>query len=116
MSKLHAWYAFTTPLVQQWWRMSRGVTLGVRVAAIDEAGRVALIRHTYRPGWHLPGGGVDRGENAEEAARRELAEEANAVVEGSLELLSVHSNFTEMRGDHVLFYKGRGRSLGVRRA
>ncbi|MGD2133188.1 MAG: NUDIX domain-containing protein [Maricaulaceae bacterium] len=109
-------YRATAPLIHVWWRFSRGMTLGVRVAALDEAGRVALIRHTYKHGWELPGGGVERGETAEAAARRELEEEANAAVEGPFELVSVHANFAVLRGDHVLFYRCRARSLGARPA
>ena len=37
------------------WRVTRGMTLGVRGAAIDAQNRVCLVRHTYMPGWHLPG-------------------------------------------------------------
>jgi ADP-ribose pyrophosphatase YjhB (NUDIX family) len=34
-----------------------------------------MVCQSYRSGWHLPGGGIRRGEMPEAAARRELAEE-----------------------------------------
>ena len=92
------------------------MTLGARVVAIDAAGRVALVRHVYKRGWYLPGGGVESGERAEDAARRELEEEANAVPEDPLALVGVYANFAQFRGDHVLLYRAAARSLGARPA
>jgi hypothetical protein len=40
---------------QAWFRLRRPLTLGVRAAVFDGEGRIALVRHTYTPGWHLPG-------------------------------------------------------------
>lgn len=49
---------------------------GVSLIAHDGAGRILLVRHSYGPEqWCFPGGGVDRGETPDQAARRELAEE-----------------------------------------
>lgn len=95
---------FTRPLFFAWSRMSRGMTLGVRVAALDGDGRVLLVKHTYLAGWWLPGGGVDRGETAQAAAVRELREETGLVATAPPRLLSVHSNERFFRGDHVLVF------------
>ncbi|MGE5501344.1 MAG: NUDIX domain-containing protein, partial [Ignavibacteriales bacterium] len=86
-------------------RLSRGLTLGVRGMVFDEAGKVLLIRHTYVRGWHLPGGGVEKHETAEEALARELVEEAGVVMRGRPSLLSIYSNHPTFKGDHVLIYR-----------
>ena len=96
---------FTRPLFFAWSRMSRGMTLGVRGAAIDGEGRVLLVKHTYLEGWWLPGGGVDKGETTQAAVIRELREEAGLIVRGKPRLLSVHSNERFFPGDHVLVFR-----------
>src|SRR6202158_619064 len=47
-----------------YWRLSRGMTLGVRAVVVDDLGRVFLVKHSYVTGWHLPGGGVEPGGHA----------------------------------------------------
>ena len=96
---------FTRPLFFAWSRISRGMTLGVRGVAINSAGRVLLVKHTYLHGWWLPGGGVERGQTCEDALIRELREEAGLILEGRPTLVSVHSNERVFRGDHVLVYR-----------
>ena len=95
----------TRPLFFAWSRISRGMTLGVRGVAIDSAGRVLLVKHTYLHGWWLPGGGVERGQTCEDALICELREEAGVIVEGRATLISVHANERFFRGDHVLVYR-----------
>lgn len=98
---------FTRPFVYAAFRWSRGLTLGVRGLVTDDEGRVLLIEHTYVPGWYLPGGGVERGETAEDAVRRELEEEAGVRLTARPELLSVHDNSARHPRDHVLMYRCR---------
>jgi 8-oxo-dGTP pyrophosphatase MutT (NUDIX family) len=62
-------------LRRAWWFVARPATRGVQAAAFTGAGKLILVRHSYAPGWRLPGGGVRRGETPEQAALRELGEE-----------------------------------------
>ena len=94
-------------LLHLYWRFSRGLTLGVRAAAIDRDGRVFLVRHTYVPGWHLPGGGVEPGETAVDALTRELREEACIELAGEARLHGVYLNSHASDRDHVLVYEVR---------
>ena len=95
---------FTRPLFFAVSRLTRGMTLGVRVVATDAGGRVLLVKHTYLAGWWLPGGGVDRGETTQAAAVRELREETGLVATTAPRLISIHSNERFFRGDHVVVY------------
>jgi ADP-ribose pyrophosphatase YjhB (NUDIX family) len=86
----------------------RTMTLGVQAVVIDEHGRVFLVRHSYVPGWHLPGGGVEVGESLLKALTRELAEECNIALIEPPVLHGVFLNSRISDRDHVFVYVVRG--------
>ena len=92
-------------LFHLWFLISRPMTLGVRVIVCTKENEVLLVRHTYVSGWHLPGGGVERGETTRDAAIKELIQETNVQVIGDLKLLSMHANRKASKRDHVAVYK-----------
>lgn len=94
-----------TPVFRTYWRFSRAATLGVRGVACNEAGHVMLIKHTYLRGWHLPGGGVERGETAPFAIAREMAEEAGLAAIDTPVIFALYSNHSNFAGDHIGLFK-----------
>jgi len=98
-------YRLALPLYRMAMRQVRGMTLGARAIVLDGEGRVLLIEHSYTPGWHLPGGGVESAETTEQAVVRELEEEGGIKVVGRATLVSVHSNGGSFKGDHVLLFR-----------
>ncbi|MFN7104399.1 MAG: NUDIX domain-containing protein [Pseudorhizobium sp.] len=81
------------------------MTLGVRAACFDSEGRIFLVRHTYVPGWYMPGGGVERNETVREALEKELREEGNLVMTSEPKLFHVYFNSRISKRDHVLLYR-----------
>ena len=64
------------------WRIWRGTPIaGVSVILTNLSGDVLLLRHSYGPDvWGLPGGGLKRGEDPEQCARREVKEEIGITI------------------------------------
>lgn len=99
------WPRIRGRLFHAYFLVRRPMTLGVRAVVHDEAqGSVFLIRHTYVPGWQLPGGGVETGQTIEEALARELVEEGNIELTAPAALRSVHLNRATSRRDHVALF------------
>ena len=96
------------PLLRQafhlYWRIARGMTLGVRGVVLDGANKVFLVKHSYVSGWHLPGGGVEVGETFLEALRRELMEEGRIELTDEPALHGLFFNSHVSRRDHVAVY------------
>jgi ADP-ribose pyrophosphatase YjhB (NUDIX family) len=67
-------------------------TEGAHVLAIDDAGRILVVRTTYLgPEWMLPGGRVERTETPHDAAVRETREETGLDVRvARLVLIDAH--------------------------
>jgi ADP-ribose pyrophosphatase YjhB (NUDIX family) len=82
-------------LRHRWRMLTRQPLAGVSVFVLDLEGRLLLVRHSYGPGgWALPGGGMGRRETAEDAARREIAEEVGCKLEGVRVLESVEETLS----------------------
>ena len=114
---MRSWRArLVTRVIHVWFALARGMTLGVRAACFDADGRVFLVRHSYVPGWHMPGGGVERGESVAAALVKELREEGNLEITGPAELVAVYFNHRTSRRDHVAFYRCQVRQLAPKEA
>jgi ADP-ribose pyrophosphatase YjhB (NUDIX family) len=59
--------------------LSPSYTAGA-VCVIERDGAVLLVRHSYRPGWGVPGGLSQAREEIDDAARREVREEVGVDV------------------------------------
>jgi 8-oxo-dGTP pyrophosphatase MutT (NUDIX family) len=102
-------------VVHVYFAATRGMTMGVRAACFDRSGRVFLVRHSYVPGWHMPGGGIERRETSHDALVKELREEGNLTIVGEPQLFQVYLNTSASRRDHVVFYRADVEQTGPRK-
>ncbi len=83
-------------------------TGGVRVILINEEGQILLVKqhHDGKDIWMVPGGGIEEGENSQDAAIREIMEETGLIVH--IERLLWHvEEVSEERGQRfVNFFLG----------
>ena len=102
----HTWFSRArVKLFHIYFVLKRPMTLGVRALVLNETeGSVFLVRHTYVPGWYLPGGGVERGETMMQALVKELREEGKIELTGEAELFGIYHNSRASVRDHVALY------------
>jgi ADP-ribose pyrophosphatase YjhB (NUDIX family) len=102
----HTWFSRArVKFFHTYFVLKRPMTLGVRAMVLNAAdGTVFLVRHTYVPGWYLPGGGVERGETFMQALTKELREEGNIELTGEPKLFGVYFNNRSSPRDHVTLY------------
>lgn len=87
-------------------------TVSAGAIVFDSGGRVLLLRHVLRPdksGWGIPGGFLAKGEQPEDAVKRELCEEAGVNIE-NLQFLKIRTN-----GQHVeVIYRAEAKNTDAR--
>ena len=70
--------------VRRWgvWLWEPRFTVTAGACVLDRDGRVLILKHAFRAGsgWGLPGGFIERGEQPEDALRRELREEVGLEI------------------------------------
>ena len=94
------------------WLTQPRFTVTACVVVSDERGRVLLLCHTLRggSGWGVPGGFITRGEQPDEAVRREVREETGLELE-EVELAFVR---TLRRAQQVeVIFRGRMRAAAI---
>jgi len=97
----------------RWWRLRRPLVTGCRVLAVNAAGEVLLVRHSYGTRhWTLPGGGMARGETPIAAAMRELIEETACTLTAPIEVTITRSL---LHGATNVVHVITGRTSGIPR-
>jgi ADP-ribose pyrophosphatase YjhB (NUDIX family) len=86
--------------------------MGVSLVALDEEGKILMLRHVFHPHapWGLPGGWMGRGETPRACVLRELKEETGlAATLGPVVLVE-----RDPKPDHlILVYMGRVRRAPI---
>lgn len=83
-------------------------TVGVRALVFDIHNRILLVKHTYRAGWHTPGGGVNDRESPHAAIVREVWEEAGIRPVDPPCLYSVYINSSDSADDFPILFVMKG--------
>ncbi|MDB5411573.1 MAG: hydrolase [Rhodospirillales bacterium] len=104
----HAWqlaYRVAYGLALIWWFLRRPQYNGA-LMAVWHGGEILMLSTSYRRGMNLPGGGIQPGENAQQAALRETAEEIGLVLApDQLQLAGAIAFRFENRHDHVTIFE-----------
>jgi len=96
-------YACANPLQKIYWLLFRPYRPGAKTFVFNQD-KLLLVRLGYgHKKWVLPGGGIDKGENGEEAAKREVKEEAGLDIE-NLIYIGKRFNTNQYKKVDVFYY------------
>ena len=93
--------------LHKYFLLTRPVTLGARTIILSPDDKVLLVKQSYTDTWHLPGGGVDPGEDILNAAQREVLEETGIELDDRPRLLNMYHNSESSKRDYVAVYHSR---------
>lgn len=92
------------PLARAWWFIRRPKKYGSKIL-VENNGKFLLVKISYaHKSWTIPGGGMKRGESAEEAALREIQEEADINLTGVTKIGEYKSNLYHTKDTVYCFY------------
>ena len=103
-------YRFSYPVAVLGWFLVRP-RIQAAACIVDYDGRFLLVRHTYgdRDKWAIPGGNVERGEDAITAARREILEEVGLSL-GELAHVTELLFVDHFKSVHLSVYRATAKS------
>jgi 8-oxo-dGTP pyrophosphatase MutT (NUDIX family) len=81
------------------------VSFGVCALVLDRDGRILLVRHTYQPGWMLPGGAARPAEPPSLAIMRELREEVGLTRAREPEFFSLYTRRAGWATNIIALYR-----------
>ncbi len=79
-------------VLQQYWRRTRGLSLGVKAIVLDSSDHVLLVRAADGAAWELPRAQVKDGETVEAAVRRMLGSDLAITLEGAPLFIGLEPN------------------------
>jgi len=84
--------------LQSYWRLRRGLRIGVEALVLDTGDEVAMVRTAERASWHLPGDALCQGDTLDAAMRRVLLQGYGIAVKARPELFWI---YTEQPGGPI---------------
>jgi len=96
---------------KKYWKIFKIKTFGARVLLLNKnpkpsvgQGKVYLVMHRYGNLWVFPGGGLKKGEDIEEVAKREVFEETGITVKSFSKKLGTYRNSKEGKDDTISIF------------